>query len=95
VGLSGGIDGGRDLGTALSPAMLRSILTADSCLLDVPLPKADETTEETQPWSAILGRGGSEPAVPLKLETLTEFDPRKQYFRDGQWVETAGEAAKK
>jgi len=89
-GLSGGIDGGRDLGTALSPAMLRSILTAELMLLDVPCEGGRDNGGNATLVSAILGRGGSEPAVPLKLETLTEFDRANSTSRDGQWVETAG-----
>jgi hypothetical protein len=37
-------------------------------------------------WSQSVARGQSAPLVPLTLETLTEFDPLQNRYRDGQWT---------
>lgn len=36
-------------------------------------------------WSRSVQQGEFAPLPPLSLETLTEFDPRKNIFRDGKW----------
>ena len=37
-------------------------------------------------WSQIGGAGATNPVPTLRLETLTEFDPRQCVYRDGRWT---------
>lgn len=37
-------------------------------------------------WSQVIASGRTQPVNALRLETLTEFDPRKCRYRDGKWV---------
>jgi hypothetical protein len=46
---------------------------------------SDDTPKDTS-WSRIVQRDGVAPVPSLTLETLTDYDPRKCLFRDGQWV---------
>jgi hypothetical protein len=36
-------------------------------------------------WSQIGGAGAAAPVPSLRLETITEFDPRQCLYRDGSW----------
>jgi hypothetical protein len=38
-------------------------------------------------WSAVLQARRTGPVLPLSLETITDFDPRKCRYRNGKWVE--------
>lgn len=37
-------------------------------------------------WQDSIARDGKSPIPALTLETITEFDPRKCQYRDGQWI---------
>jgi hypothetical protein len=39
------------------------------------------------PWSHTARLGRLAPVLPVTLETLTEFDPRRARYRDGTWIE--------
>lgn len=41
--------------------------------------------ENAPPWSRLIREGQIKAAPALRLETLTEFDPRANVFRDGEW----------
>lgn len=47
--------------------------------------RKDET--ERTSWSAILQSGRLRPVLPLSLETISPFDPRKCLYRNRKWVE--------
>jgi hypothetical protein len=42
---------------------------------------------DTKSWSAVLQSRQLSPILPLSLETITRFDPRKCRYRNRQWVE--------
>ena len=48
------------------------------------LPAADES--DGAKWSSTLSAGDTSPEPALTLQTLTEFDPEKSVYRDGNWV---------
>jgi hypothetical protein len=43
-------------------------------------------TADPASWSAALQATRSEPVLPLTLETISEFDPRKCLYRNGKFV---------
>jgi hypothetical protein len=77
----------------LPPEVLRKILQIELTFSGYSAPVADaEPSPEgpdkpTATWSETVRLGRVEPVPSLSLETLTEFDPRKCVFRDGQWAE--------
>ena len=42
---------------------------------------------DTNSWSAVLQSRRLSPVLPLSLETITSFDPRKCRYRNRKWVE--------
>ena len=71
---------------SLSEGQLRKLLQLELALDDppgepAPLPLAQPVIH----WTATPS-GGLAPVRPLRLETLTEFDPRASLFRNGAWV---------
>ncbi len=40
---------------------------------------------DAAPWSKLLRDGRTRPAPSLRLDAITEFDPRKNVYRDGVW----------
>ena len=79
-------------GSLLSPELLRKVLTVELLLADAPVPSMAESSAEVAPWSKTVGRGRTKPVADVTLETLTEFDPRKHYYHDGEWVDTDPQA---
>lgn len=67
--------------------LLRSVILLELQLLgesDIArVARSDESTGP--PWSKLIRDGRIAPAPALRLETLTEFDPAKNVFRDGKW----------
>jgi hypothetical protein len=53
------------------------------------LPELEATPESTRPprpaWSQSVQQREAAPNPPLSLESLTEFDPRKNIYVDGRW----------
>ena len=41
--------------------------------------------DEAPPWSKLIRDRQTRPAPSLQLETITEFDPRKNVYRNGDW----------
>jgi hypothetical protein len=64
----------------LPDALLRKIVA-----LELFLESGDRAAEGAPAWSQIY-RPGMPPVPALRLETLTEFDPRLCVYRDGKWV---------
>ena len=64
-------------------AILHQLVALELELLsDAPQPAA---ASQEPSWAALLGRGESDPAPALSLETLTEFDPRQCVYRNRRW----------
>jgi hypothetical protein len=49
-------------------------------------PDDPQEKKRTASWSRIVSREGTDPVPSLRLETLTQYDPRECIFRDGRWV---------
>jgi hypothetical protein len=73
-------------GSLMSAALLRRILKAELLLSPTPRLGTDDSSEETVPWSRLVASERSQPTGTLTLETITEFDPREHFFRDGNWA---------
>ena len=71
----------------LPPSLLKRILQLE---IDW-LPEIEATPESARPprpaWSQSVQQREAEPNPPLSLESLTEFDPRKNVYVDGRWKE--------
>jgi hypothetical protein len=50
--------------------------------------RSDGPNDKNRPisWSRIVSQEGTDPVPSLRLETLTQYDPRECLFREGQWV---------
>jgi hypothetical protein len=77
-------------GKPLSPGQLRRVLLAEASLIRV-IGHSDELPEEKPPaksisWSRVMAVTPPTPIPSLSLETLTEHDPAKCEYRDGDWV---------
>jgi len=77
-------------GTGTNPIpedMLRIVLRAELWAVDQlsAAPRGKKETAETT-WSTILEARQAAPVLPLSLETITEFDPRKCLYRNGAWI---------
>jgi hypothetical protein len=80
----------RSLKDEIPPPLLRRLLT-----LEWILSRAQDTgdspfSDRSTSWSQIAQRRELAPAVPLSLETLTEFDPRACVYQQGVWVRPEG-----
>lgn len=74
------------------PEVLAKALLLELALSDVPaaapLPDASpmpKPVDASKTWSATAD-GDQAPAPSLRLETITEFDPRQTVYRDGKWT---------
>jgi hypothetical protein len=85
--------GGDYRANPLPPSLLKRIVQLELDLLAAEGPEdAPPSQPQRSSWSQSVRRGRLAPLPPLQLETLTEFDPDKNLFRDGQWTSqnTAG-----
>src|SRR5262249_6907539 len=77
-------------GTGVSPVpedMLRIVLRAELWAVDqLSAAPRDKTGTAAMSWSAILEARQATPVLPLSLDTITEFDPRKCLYRNGVWT---------
>lgn len=73
----------------LSSPLLRRILDLEIALAGGGRPVAAGASDKPVRWAQVVAGGQLGPVAPLQLETLTQFDPRQQYFRNGKWVEAA------
>lgn len=65
----------------LSDALIRKIVA-----LELALELGAAPSTPIAGWSQVLENNQTAPIPALRLETLTEFDPRHCLYRDGQWV---------
>jgi hypothetical protein len=81
---------GRGVTPDLSNDTLRTLLGAElwatEQLLGGAVVADKKKSADNKSWSAVLQRRRLNPVLPLSLETITEFDPRKCHYRDGSWV---------
>ncbi|MBM3999776.1 MAG: hypothetical protein FJ297_09610 [Planctomycetes bacterium] len=61
------------------------ILRVERRMLAESLGDEDRMAERSTDWSRLLPSQIARIARPLRLETITEFDPRQTTFRDGRW----------
>ena len=74
----------------LPPEVLRKLIQLELTFGGIPQPASvaqPAADKSGANWSQTVRLGRVDPVPSLSLETLTEFDPRKCVFRDGQWVE--------
>jgi hypothetical protein len=81
--------GGTHVRTPLPEEPLRAVLRCELWAVEQlagedPGPKGGA---DTKSWSAILQSRQLNPVLPLSLETITTFDPRKCCYRNRKWVE--------
>lgn len=71
-----------------SEEYLQVILRAEIWALDQVLPQEtiSKKTSGDQSWSRTLNHQQTTAAAQLRLETITEYDPRACLFRSGKWV---------
>ncbi len=80
---------GTGLGQGCSDEQLAAIIKAELWAVDQVL-GPDVTVKKGSSdgkWTGLLQSKTRTPIPLLSLETITEFDPRKCHFRDGEWVE--------
>lgn len=65
---------------------LRKVLVLEMMLSDREDRATEKSKPEIEPWSHIVEREGTAPVPSLRLETLTEIDPRECLYRDGKWI---------
>ena len=72
----------------LTPLMLHKLIKLELAILfPVSSSPADSKKKSTRnTWSGLFRRTSPDPTLPLRLESLTEFDPRKSHFRSGAWI---------
>lgn len=73
-------------GESLDEQQLRQVLIAEIRLLDPTSTQPAPSQGRQLPWSTVLAGGQTQPFPPLRLDTVTRFDPREQVFRNGRWV---------
>ena len=71
---------------AISPDLLKRLITLELVLLQAEL-SPRSAKNPSRPWSQIPQSSLQQPVLPLTLESITEFDPRKWLYQDGEWVE--------
>ncbi|MDP6443881.1 MAG: hypothetical protein QGG36_05565 [Pirellulaceae bacterium] len=66
--------------------MMRKLILAEMAIRGERVATPSAKSRPKQNWSQILRGGRTGPVPILKLESLTEFDPRLCHFQDGKWV---------
>jgi hypothetical protein len=74
----------------LSPSLLRKLINVELLVLSLPL--EDKPASKDVRWSTILTTGQDKPVTPLSLESITEFDPNENVFKNNKW--TVGEVTR-
>lgn len=80
---------GTGLGQGCSDEQMAAIIKAEIWAVEQILgpDTAVKKTSNDGKWTGLTSKRNRNPLPLLSLETITEFDPRKCHFRDGQWVE--------
>jgi hypothetical protein len=79
---------GTGVNLALSDDVLRQFVRAELWAVDQLAGGDGRRTKGSgaTSWSSVLQARQLSPVLPLSLETITEFDPRKCHYRNGTWV---------
>lgn len=77
--------GGNYRENPLSPALLQKIIQVELDWLPAATPLTPSPAPPRDSWSISAEQGHLASFPPLTLETLTQFDPRQNRYRDGQW----------
>lgn len=83
--------GGEYRRNPLSNFLLKRIVQLELKRLPTTESRRVSSGSETTSWSRSVQRGEIAPLPPLSLESLTEFDPRNNVFREGEWTSSRGE----
>jgi hypothetical protein len=84
------VDARNHSGPLPQPLLLRIVQVE----IQLMLPRTEEQPKEPDPtakedaaisWSKAVSATSADPVKPLRLETVTEFDPEKNTYRDGVW----------
>jgi hypothetical protein len=78
----------------MSPQLLRKILDIELALAGAPPRDTSSKPARTSNWAQPIARNETGPVASLQLESLTEFDPRANRYRDGKWAAAPVEGAK-
>ncbi|MEE3370476.1 MAG: hypothetical protein VX346_14145 [Planctomycetota bacterium] len=72
----------------LNPLILQKVIKLELAILfpTSPNPAVSKEKSTGKSWSHLFKRTSPGPTLPLRLESLTEFDPRKSLFRNGAWI---------
>ena len=72
----------------LTPLTLQKVIKLELAILFPvsPGPATFKVKSAGNSWSNLFKRTSPSPTLPLRLESLTEFDPRKSQFRNGAWI---------
>ena len=72
----------------LTPLILQKVIKLELAILfpASSSPAASKVKSAGNSWSHLFKRTAPSPTLPLRLESLTEFDPRKSQFRNGAWI---------
>jgi len=77
----------QDISSDTLRAVLRAELWATEQLLGGgPGGEKKPAPGEALKWSSVLQKRQTSPVLPLSLDTITEFDPRKCKYHNGTWV---------
>jgi len=76
----------RDLSDDTLRVVLRAELWATEQLSGGEATGDKKKKGDDKKWSSVLQRRQLAPVLPLSLETISEFDPRKCHYRNGKWV---------
>ncbi|MEQ8784909.1 MAG: hypothetical protein RIC55_01360 [Pirellulaceae bacterium] len=76
------------LGKPIVPSVLSKLVELEVALSTTPAPAADPAEQELiTSWSEGRRMNGYRPLPVIKLETVTEFNPRQCLYRDGAWID--------
>lgn len=72
----------------LSRSLLKRIVQLELDRLPEAKPASVPARQPDVPWSRSMQQGHAAPIPSLSLQSLTEFDPSNNVFRDGEWTST-------
>lgn len=84
----------RAAAAGMSPQLLRKILDLELALAGATPRDTSSKPSRIMNWAQPIARNDTGPVASLQLESLTEFDPRDNRFREGKWVSAPADGAK-
>ncbi|MFW6169667.1 MAG: DnaJ-like cysteine-rich domain-containing protein [Planctomycetota bacterium] len=78
--------GGEYRRNPISSSLLKRIVQLELARLPETESRRSTSGSRKINWSRGVRQGDLEPLPPLSLKSLTEFDPRKNVFREGEWT---------